>query len=277
MNPLEFIVAVAFEINPLLFPIWVTGLVYLFVSKETKLHRWAGIFWLVVMGILVFTGSAKSYYANPSFPVLIATGALAIERLVDRGKKWRWVPPVTVVYTVIALLIAMPFAVPVLPVQDYISFARKTGMNLETGEQNEQGVLPQFFADRFGWEKLAQKTAAVYQALPDSDKTDCVIFTTNYGRAASLEYYTEEYDLPPVICGHNSYWHWGPGDYNGKVMIVVDNQGQERLGEFFEETEEKGRTNHPLSMPYEQNVHIYVCRNLREPLKAIWPILKIFI
>jgi hypothetical protein len=70
-------------------------------------------------------------------------------------------------------------------------------------------VLPQYFADMFGWREMAEQVSAVYRALPVADRERAVFFGRNYGEAAALDVYGPSYQGPPAISGHNSYFLWG--------------------------------------------------------------------
>jgi hypothetical protein len=104
-----------------------------------------------------------------------------------------------------------------------------------------------------------------------------VIYTTNYGRAAALEYYAEELDLPPVLCGHNSYWYWGPGGASGSVVIVVDDESEADLRRDFDEVVTAGTKRCTWCMPFENDVPIRICRGLRLPIQEVWPEVRRFI
>src|SRR6185295_11904019 len=171
-----------------------------------RTHRWAAWVWLVILTILLSSGSAKPYYANASFPVLFAAGAVVVERLTSRGRRGYWVRTLAVSYVICALLFVLPFALPVLPPASFVAYSRRMGIAPKPQERSALDALPQFYADRFGWRELAAEVSRIYHTLPADEQRAAVIYTTNYGRAASLEYFADEYGLPPVLSGHNSYW-----------------------------------------------------------------------
>ena len=79
------------------------------------------------------------------------------------------------------------------------------------------------------------------------------------------------------MSGHNAYFMWGPPkDGRGKVLIAIG-EDREDLLETYEEVEDAGTTDEPLAMPYENGIHIYVCRKLRRPLEQVWPETKHYI
>ena len=111
--------------------------------------------------------------------------------------------------------------------------------------------------------------------LSPTERATARIYAQNYGQAGALEYYRQSRDLPPVISGHNAYWHWGPGpDTDGVVIIVGGDEEDHRA--VFADVREMGRTTCSLCMPYEQNLPVFVARGLTQPLRDIWPAVKHF-
>lgn len=82
--------------------------------------------------------------------------------------------------------------------------------------------------------------------------------------------------MPKAISGHNNYWLWGPRDYTGEVVMVIGGN-QEDLEANFESVETIGLIMRSYSMPYENNLPIYLCRNLKTPVKEFWARVKEFI
>ncbi|MDQ3665294.1 MAG: glycosyltransferase family 39 protein [Acidobacteriota bacterium] len=82
-GPLGFIAEQALIMNPMLFPLWVGGLVWLFFGTEGRRYRIFG--WAYVMMLVTFIVlKGKNYYLAPVYPILFAAGAIAFERLTVR-------------------------------------------------------------------------------------------------------------------------------------------------------------------------------------------------
>ena len=93
-GPIAFIADQALIINPILFPLWVGGLLWLLFGKGAReIHAknrgpyrilgWAYIVMLVTFIIL----KGKNYYLAPMYPILFASGAIAFERVTMRKKQ----------------------------------------------------------------------------------------------------------------------------------------------------------------------------------------------
>jgi hypothetical protein len=216
----------------------------------------------------------KGYYAAPAYPPLFAGGAIVIESFVEK-RRWHWLKPTMIVFLVIGGLVIAPLALPVLPVETFISYSNALGIKPESGERNELGELPQHFADMFGWEEMVKAVAEVYSTLTPEEQSKCAILTLNYGQAGAIDFFGKKYNLPKAICLHNSYHLWGPRDYSGEIVISL--LGKDGLGKFFDEVTEAGTVVREYSMPYENNRPIYLCRKPKVSLQEVWPRLKNYI
>jgi len=95
------------------------------------------------------------------------------------------------------------------------------------------------------------------------------VFAQNYGEAGALEYLAKPGTIPPVICGHNNYWLWGPGDFKGDVLIIVGGNIDDHR-KAFEDVQYVGETDNPYAMPYERHLGIYIGRKMKIPMKSAW-------
>ena len=272
-SPVEFLLQQILIMHPFTLPLWVMGLVYFF-SKRGARYRPFG--WMYIVLFLIFMlQHAKNYFLAPIYPILFAAGAVTFEQMIETNPRG-WLKPAYVILMVIGGIVIAPLAVPVLPLQATVSFARSlSGTNVKS-EKFDTGVLPQHFADRFGWEEMAVAAAKVYHALPAADQARACIFTGNYGEAGALEFYGPRYGLPHVISGHNNYYLWGPDGCNEEAVILIGAGDLEDLREVFSDVHEAGRTHCEYCMPYENDLPIYVAHGLTAPLEQLWPGVKSF-
>jgi hypothetical protein len=83
--------------------------------------------------------------------------------------------------------------------------------------------------------------------------------------------------LPPALSGHQNYFYWGPGNYTGEIMIVLDDDATDER-EQFRSVEDRGLIeSSPWAMPWEQRLHIFVCRDLKIPLRELWPKVRVWL
>jgi len=165
-----------------------------------------------------------------------------------------------------------PIAVPLLPVPEFIRYTEATHLQQPRLENSQLGPLPQIFADQFGWEEMTQVVARAYNALPPEVRSRTAIFGQYYGQAGAIDFFGPKYGLPKAISGHQSYFLWGPRDYTGESMIVMDDR-KERLQQLFASVTKVGHVEHPYSMPYE-HFDVFYCRGLKGSLRELWPQVK---
>ncbi len=253
--------------------LWIPGLIGLLIHSRLKPYRPLGWAFVVILVVMLLT-NAKPYYLGAVYTYLFAVGAVLWGEW-TASKKGKWVRGLLLLTACIGLLFA-PLAVPVLPIETYIHYSDAIGIEPENAERSELGVLPQHFADRFGWEELARDVEKVYQELPPEEQASTCVFSQNYGQAGAMDYYQQKYDLPDAISGHNSYFLWGPGNCNHDVLIVIGDE-RERLEELFEEVELATIHTCEYCMPYENNKSIWIVRMPKIDVLENWEEIKSFL
>lgn len=268
---LEFLKENILEANPVTLPLWAGGLAWLLFARCARRFRLVAIMFVATFVILTVQNS-KPYYFAASFPVLMAAGGVAWERYT--GRRWlRWLRWIMVANLLAGGVILAPMAVPLLSPQRTVAYGQRMGIIPAPQEVGHTSALPQYFADRLGWENLARAVSEVYLALPADERGQCVVWGRNYGHAGSLEYWSRRYDLPPVMSSHNNYWLWGPPAKTGDVVIAVGRSRGE-LEELFETVAEAGAAESPYAL--ESHLTIWLCHGLRRPIGDIWDNFKSF-
>jgi hypothetical protein len=270
LSPLQFLGQQILTMLPLSVPIWLAGLWHYLFTKEGKPFRALGFAWLFTT-VVILALNPRVYYLWPAFPILLAAGSVRWELWLARPH-FEWVK-----FAYPALMIAMgvvlaPLAIPVLPVETYIRYTRTLHLEQPRVETHKLGPLPQIFADQFGWEEMAQVVARAFNNLPADVRARTAIFGQNYGQAGAIDLFSDKYGLPKAISGHQNYFLWGPRDYTGESVIVMDDR-KDRLEANFTSVEKVGEVFHPYSMPYE-HFDVFYCRGLKQPLKEFWPKVK---
>ena len=170
----------------------------------------------------------------------------------------------------------LPFALPVLPVETFIRYQAALGRQPHTDERQRMGLLPQQYADMFGWEEMVALVAKAYQRLTPEERAHCRVFGQNYGEAGAVDVIGRRYGLPHAMSGHNSYWLWGPGEFDGSVLIIIGGDRPDNA-HYFEQIEIVGQTRSPYAMPYENGLDVSIARRARFPLTRVWPELRMYI
>jgi hypothetical protein len=265
-GPVAFVVDQAMIMNPILFPLWLSGLFWLFLSREGSRFRILGwIYGFLLVTFVVLKG--KNYYLAPAYPMLFAAGAVVFENA--SRLRFGWSRPGYVALIVIVTCLLAPLSVPVLSPENYVRYQKALGFEPPKAENQQTGPLPQHFADEFGWDEMAREVGRVYNALPPEERAKTAIFANNYGEAGAIDFFGKKYGLPKSISNHQSYWLWGPREYTGESVIVLGSDGTGDR-KWFATVEAVGRTDHPYSRRDEQ-FDVFLCRGLNTTLQARWP------
>jgi len=270
-GPIAFIADQALTMQPILFPLWLGGLIWLLVAPDARRYRLLGWTFVVTLGLFIVLG-AKNYYVAPVYPMLLAAGAVGLERVTSCRLHWARVVYVSSVVIIGALL--APLACPLLSPEAFIRYQKALHIPVPEAEHQNNGPLPQYFADEFGWEPMVQEVARVYHSLSPEEQARTAIFSNGWGEAAAVDFFGPRYGLPRAISKHNNYWLWGPRNYTGEIMIILrsDGRGDRR---HFESVQDVGTVEHPYSRRDEW-FHIYLCRGPKFNLQDAWPKMKLW-
>jgi hypothetical protein len=300
-GPIAFIADQALIMNPIVSPLWVGGLIWLFFGRQRagqwgkwgtgggvkendpnaghpyRIFGWAYVVMLVTFILL----KGKNYYLGSVYPILFAAGSIAFERMTSLSfsrsplplfplsSALRWV---YVTLVVIAGAVLAPLSLPILSPETYIRYQHALGFEPPKAENQNTGPLPQHFADEFGWEEMTRAVAQIYNSLPPEERAQTAIFANSYGQAGAIDFFGPKYGLPRAISNHQNYWYWGPRNYTGAIVIVLGSDG-EGDREHFKTVDGVGHTNHPYSRR-DEHFEIFLCRELNQDLHTLWPSIK---
>jgi len=271
LSPVEFFAQQVLLIHPLNAAIWITGIIGLLLFRSLKQFRFLGWAYLISFTAFVVL-KGKNYYLAPIYPVLIAAGAIVIEVGIERTRQ-AWLKPAIIVLLLAGGAWFAPLVVPVFSVDHFLSYMNTLPFKPPRSEHShESAVLPQHYADQFGWEELAAKTAGAWSRLTPAERNDCGIFAQNYGQAGAIDFFGPRYGLPPAISGHQTYFLWGPRGHSGNCMIVLDDD-KDVLDKLFNHVEFVGASDNPYAL--ERNIPVFVCKGAKfGSLTQLWPKLK---
>ena len=265
-GPVAFIADQAMLMNPVLFPLWLGGLFWLFLNRDGSRYRiLAWTYTLMLIAFIALKG--KNYYLSAAYPMLFAGGAVAFEGLTRERGRWRRGVYVGLIVTATCLF--APMVAPVLPADMYIRYQKAIGLEPPKAENQPTGPLPQHFADEFGWEEMTLEVARVYHDLPPEQRAATAIFANSYGQAGAIDFFGKKYGLPKTISNHQNYWYWGPRAYTGESVIVLGSDGTGDR-KHFASVVVAGRTYHPYSRR-DEHFEIFLCGDLNTTLQALWP------
>ncbi len=272
--PAAFLLNQVLVMNPLLAPLWISGVVAPFVVDRLKPARFLAIAFVADLVLVVLT-HGKDYYTAAAYPVMFVSGAVAIGHWTRGTASRAAVAGWAVAATAFSAWIA-PMALPVLSVEGLRSFMIHFPLKHQDQEKSFKGtLLPQVFADQLGWHDFTSQVGAAWQKIPAADRATTSIKLENYGEAAALDVYGAPYGLPPILSGHNQYYFWGPRGQHPVNLLVVQ-EHPERLAPYCRRAVILGTTWSPNAMSYENGRTIAWCQGLKVDIKKLWPELKNF-
>jgi hypothetical protein len=270
VGPVDFYLQQILMMNPLAAPVWIAGLVALLQGRSSL--RWYGLAY-VLLSIVYLALGAKVYYLAPIYPVLFAAGAAALESRFDRVAWPRIAYPALLLVAGIAIA---PEAYPLLPLPAFITYERVLDFRGIKMEKHPEGLVPQHFADMFGWNTLVTSLARSYDALTPGEQREAVILTHDYGQAAAVDFLGPRYGLPHAISGHNNYYLYGTRGANGKLVLAVGVSEPVLRGEFAS-VRQVGLFHDDYVLPDFNDLPIYACSKPIRPLALWWPTMRRYI
>jgi hypothetical protein len=272
LPPLPFFFQQTLLVLPLSAPVWITGLVALLFSERLKPYRFLGWSYLVAYTVF-FVLHGKNYYLAPVYPMLFAAGAVVIEAYSERPRR-AWLKPALVVILLVGGRYSAPITVPILSPDKFIAYMKHLPMKLPHMEHGHAAaILPQWYADQFGWQEIVAATAQAWNRIPVAERGDCGIFAQDYGQAGAIDFFGPRYGLPHALSGHQTYFLWGPRGYSGNCMIVLDDR-KETLEKLFDHVEYVGASaDNPYAL--EREIPVFICKGAKfGTLAQLWPKLK---
>ena len=272
LSPWQYFAQQILLVFPLSALVWIPGIFAFFVAPRFRPYRFLGWTYLMAFTIWVVL-HGKNYYLAPIYPVYLAAGSVVIDEAIDRIRQ-SWLKPVIVALSLVGGAMFAPLTLPVLSIEQFIPYMNWLPLKVpRTEHQHARAVLPQHYADQFGWNEIVEKTAEVWNQIPAAERNDCAIFAQDYGQAGALDFLGPKYGLPQSLSGHQSWWFWGPREYTGNCMLVLDDT-QQVLETHFEHVEYMGRTpDNPYAL--EKNLTVYLCHGFKHgSLAQAWPYMK---
>ena len=273
LSPGMYLLQQVVMLNPVSFPFWFGGLLFYFFSRDAKNYRNFGWTFVITIALFMIT-HGKDYYSAPAYVMLFAAGGVATEKLVSARPKLRTVlRPACFIWLALGVFSLLPLVLPVLPIETFLRYQSHLPFEVPKTERSFVGeTLPQYYADEFPWPGMVAAVAEVYHSLTPEEQQRTAIFGSNYGQAASIDFFGPQYGLPKAISGHQNYFLWGPRQYTGDIVILLGGTEREAR-EQFESVTVAATLANPYAYRYE-NRPILLCRGLKWNLQADWKRVK---
>src|SRR5256886_9382143 len=122
LGPFPYFFQQILLVHPLTAPIWIAGLAALLFSRRLKSYRVLGWSYLVCY-MVFFVLHGKNYYLAPIYPMLVAAGAVMIERALE-SPRLTWMKPAMVALMLAGGAYFAPVVVPVLSPERFIAYMK---------------------------------------------------------------------------------------------------------------------------------------------------------
>jgi hypothetical protein len=241
---------------------------YISFFKYPPFKNFKLFFWAYCLTILIFLFfKAKGYYAVGLYPMLLAFGAVYIEKLLAAGWK-KYLRPAVIAFNLAAFIPFIRVAFPVLrPEMVHRHIKKFEAFDLLRWEDGKDHALPQDFADMLGWKELSLKVDSAYEVLDDPAHT--LVLCSNYGEAGAINYYSRHKKIEAVSFNAD-YINWFPLEKELKHVILVTQKNEathwEKIAGNFSTVRSIGEITDPYAR--ENGTKIFLLQNSSQPLNG---------
>lgn len=264
---IEFIAAQFILMNAFGALVWVSGLFCFLKGVAGRPYRLLGWIFVTVLAILL-AFKAKVYYLAPAYPMLMAGGAMLLERKLA-GARWSWLRVALPAAIAVAGVAFMPLSTPLGSLESKEQYLGKL-LGFMTDDPSE---LTFDFRYQLGRLEQLQVFREVYEGLDEEDRKNCVILTHEYDTASEVNVLGRDLGLPKAISGNNSYYLWGPQEATGQCVIAFG-YDEHLLRSCFREVSVRAETHCPWYPAGQRIRPIYLCRKPLAPFDELWPRFK---
>jgi hypothetical protein len=267
--PLEVLVQQLLFNNPVAALVWVPGLVFLLGAERGRPWRHLGWLFVALLVVMLIGQKSRPDRIAGAFAILFAGGGAALCHWTRERLRWlRYTLPLVLIA---GGLFLVPLGLPLLPPEAAAEYGAKLGIvpQIEAGK-GKRAELPQWLADRLGWEQLADDVEQAVKLLGPEERRTAVIIAPSYGQAGAVELHGRGRDLPPVYGMQNSRWHWGPPPDASTAAIFVGFR-RETVEALFEEVEQAGFHDCDWCMAWRDETPLWLGRRMKVAWSEVWP------
>jgi hypothetical protein len=211
-----------------------------------------------------------------AYTVLFAGGGALLTDLIRRGGlRWlRWVMPVPLLLFGAVLA---PLGLPLLPPRTMAEYSARLGVvpQIEKGE-GKRTEIPQWFADRLGWEELVDDVEVAVARLDTVERKRAIILAPSYGQAGAIELFGRGRGLPPVYATQNEYSQWGPPADPVDAAVVIGPFGEKTVRWLFADVECVRVYTCDFCTKWRDKAPIWLARGQKVLFRDAWPRLTHF-
>ncbi|MCA9520706.1 MAG: glycosyltransferase family 39 protein [Myxococcales bacterium] len=249
------------------------GVFLYFRGERLRRDGWMALACGGIFLLFIFSGQSRPDRIMALYPIGFAAAAAGWESL-GSTRASRLLRPAIPALALATFLLLAPAMLPLLPPRQIAAHAARLGIVPKIEKVGRTTPLPQWIADRLGWQDLARRVAAVARTLTPGRRT--AVIGSDYGFAGALQLYRRRYGLPPVYGFHNAFHDWGPPPADTEVFLLVG-VSESRARRYFRVVRVAARGDCPLCVGDRQHPPIIVARGPRSPIAEMWRRLRMLI
>ena len=252
--------------------IFVIIIAFISFFSHTPFKKYRLFFWSYIFTIAIyFYLKAKGYYAIGLYPILLAFGAVYLEKLLNR-ERWRMLRPVVILIPILLMIPMSRIMLPVLSPTEIIAkkevFQKFGLLRWEDGIDHD---LPQDFADMRGWKELAGIVDSAFDSIVEKENT--LIHCDNYGQAGAINFYgTQKY--AEALSFNADYINWYDLDNTEYKHIILvkyrldDDPNREQERPLFEEIKVVGEITDPYAR--EKGTRVFFLKGAKKSINQFF-------
>lgn len=230
--------------------------------RYAPFKKYTIFFWVYIFTISIYLYfNAKPHYPHGLYPILVAFGAVYMEKLLKNG--WlKNLRPAVILWPVSAFLLLLPISLPVYP-PGWIK--QNVWVKTITG-----GELPPYFTTKLGWSELAYIVDNAFDSITNKENT--LIQCDWYGQAAAINYYSKQ-NYTEAVAMHADYINWFPLDeMEIKNIILVKHRtdtdrSREKEKPLFDTISYVGEIKNVYSQEY--GARVYLLKGAKQSINEI--------
>lgn len=258
------------SLNPIVTVLLVLPGLYFMVSSKNKSLMLPLASCIVLSFLFLLFKNGKAYYFYPIALTILPFGAVFLEKLILKRKRWA-IYPISVLMLIGSILI--PFGMPVYSFNRYLT--KIYPFDKKEIKGGKYAVRNSGYYSKEKWQTTMQEVKTVYDSLPVNERKNCLVWGKHYGQAGAVNLFRNQYNLPPAFSYHGSFYSWAPSGKMPETVIALSY----RVGNFFEPyfgSVTKVRT---IYNPYSNNdeelyQYIYICKNPKQSFDEMKRIFK---
>ncbi len=204
------------QINYIVISFIVAPLAFISFFRYAPFKKYTIFFWSYIFTLSIYLYlNAKPNYILGFYPILVAFGAVYLEKLLSAGWLRNHLRPIVLLWPVGTFLFFHPILLPV--------YSPSWIKESEVAKTIYGGELSPYFTSMLGWSELAEIVDNAFDII--ADKKNTLILCEWYGQAGAINYYSKQ-NYTDAVAMHADYINWFPLDeMEIKNIILVKHSG----------------------------------------------------